>query len=100
MKKITCSCYSLTKEILDIDTILYNGFGGYAVYKDNEIYYQGNPNEEWENFRTLRQIDRIAKKDPHHIWTVVLNNPLRGATWGRKETTGEWILLETNQGFA
>ena len=94
-----CLCCPATEDILDMDEVLYNGFGGYHVKKDNEIFYCGEPNLEWEEYKTLKDIEEEAKKDPHHIWTVKLNNPLRGATWGRKEK-GEWILLETNQGFA
>ena len=32
-------------------------------------------------------------------WEVILNNPLRCATWERKHK-GHWELTETNQGFA
>lgn len=94
-----CGCCPRTGDILGIDTVLYNGFGGYHVEKDGQTYYQGDPNGEWERFKTLAQIEEEAKKDPHVLWKVILNNPLRGAVWGRKEN-GEWILLETNQGFA
>lgn len=96
----TCLCCPQTENNLQLETVLYNGFGGYHVERDGEIFYSGDSQGEWDSFKKLQDIENEAQKDPHRIWKVVLNNPLRGATWGRKETTGEWILLETNQGFA
>lgn len=87
------------EDILAMDTVLYNGFGGYNVQKDGDIFYVGDPNGEWESFKTLAEIEKEAEKSPNSKWQVILNNPLRGATWERNEK-GEWILIETNLGFA
>jgi len=87
-----------SEEILDMREVLYNGFGGYSVWKNNKLYYSGNPQGEWESFKTLKDIEKIAKKEKGN-WKVVLNNPLRGATW-RRNKVGQWILKETNKGFA
>ena len=88
-----------TEDILAMDTVLYQGFGGYHVTKNGKLFYMGNSNDEWESFKKLSQIERQAKKEPKSHWRVVLNNPLRGATW-RRNIKGQWILIETNQGFA
>lgn len=81
-----------------MDTVLYRGFGGYHVEKDGEIYYWADSDLDWGNFKTLAQIERQAKRCPRSKWRVILNNPLRGATWERRR--GAWILVETNLGFA
>lgn len=81
-----------------MDTVLYNGFGGYKVMFNKEIYFVGDPNGDWDSFPTLRKFEMEARKKPGR-WEIILDNPLRGATWFR---TAEdvWTLIETNQGFA
>jgi len=88
-----------SEDVLAMDTVLYYGFGGYSVRKNGKLFYEGDPAGEWESFKTLKQIERQAKKEPKAKWEVKLDNPLRGATWQRNKN-GEWILKETNQGFA
>jgi len=97
-RKIGCACCPRTEDKLDLDTVLYNGFGGYHVEYNGEVMYSGDCNGEWESFKTLEQIEQQARKTKG-IWQVILNNPLRGATWTRKGKDN-WVLTETNQGFA
>jgi hypothetical protein len=94
------SCLSCpgSDDILALDTVLYQGFGGYHVEKDGEVYYWPDSNLEWDAFKTLADIEKAAKRHPKSIWHVVLNNPLRGAIWERRR--GSWHLIETNCGFA
>lgn len=87
-----------SEDTLSMKEVLYNGFGGYAVYKNNKLYYVGEPDEKWENYKILKDIEKVAKKE-RGSWKVVLSNPLRGATW-RRNKVGEWTLKETNLGFA
>lgn len=94
----TCPCCPQTEDILPMDTVLYQGFGGYHVEKDSKTFYWGDSNLEWEEYKTLADIEKEAKKSPRSEWRVILNNPLRGATWERKKDS--WVLIETNIGFA
>ena len=87
-----------SEDVLTMNEVLYNGFGGYSVYKNNKHYYEGDPQGEWESFKILKDIEKVAKKEKGS-WKVVLNSPLRGATW-RRNKKGQWILKETNLGFA
>lgn len=98
MSRGGCPCCPRTEDALALDTVLYQGFGGYHVEKDGEVFYWGGSNVEWDSFKTLADIEIDAKQAPEARWTVVLNNPLRGATWERHD--GSWHLIETNQGFA
>lgn len=93
-----CMLCPSSEDILAMNEVLYNGFGGYSVYKNNKLYYSGDPQGEWNSFKTLKDIEKVAKKEKGS-WKVVLDSPLRGATWRRNEV-GQWILKETNQGFA
>lgn len=93
-----CLCCPGTDEHLDMDTVLYQGFGGYHVEKDGEIYYWADSDLEWEQYKTLADIEKEAKRTPGSVWRVILNNPLRGATWERKR--GVWHLKDHNNGFA
>lgn len=88
-----------TESFLSLDTVLYNGFGGYHIEKDGEIFYVGDANGDWDSFLTLEEIEKRAQKNPQHVYKCILDNPLRGATWVRNNK-GTWLLKETNQGFA
>lgn len=94
----TCLCCPRTEDLLEMGTVLYQGFGGYHVKKDEEIFYWADSDLEWKKYKTLADIEKSAKRSPKSKWIVILNNPLRGATWERKR--GKWYLIETNQGFA
>ena len=85
-------------DVLAMDTVLYNGFGGYRVLFNGGSYYQGDPNGEWESYPTLRRFEMEARKKQGK-WEVVLDNPLRGARWLRIGND-HWMLTKTNQGFA
>ena len=95
-----CLCCPSTEDELDLDTVLYNAFGGYTVYKDGKHFFSEDPGEdiEWDKNKTLKEIEKLAKRSPKSKWEVVLFLPLRGATWTRNK--GKWILTDTNQGFA
>jgi len=88
-----------TEDLLPLSTILYQGFGGYCVNKNGKLYYEAEQSDEWEDFKTLNEIEKEVKKDENAKWEVVLDNPLRGATWERNKK-GRWILTKTNKGFA
>lgn len=98
----TCPCCPQNEDILSMDEVLYNGFGGYHVMMNSELYYVGDPQGDWESFKTLadieKEVQRINSEFPRTRWKVILNNPLRGATWTRRK--GKWVLTDTNQGFA
>ena len=86
-------------ELLELSTVLYNGFGGYSVRKNGELFYEGGYDEDWEKFKKLRDIEKIAKKEPEANWEVELYAPLSGATW-KRNSSGKWLCVERNQGFA
>ena len=94
-----CPACAGSEDVLTMDTVLYNGFGGYQVECDEKLFYMGDPNASFDSFKTLGEIERTAIKNPEKKWKVILNNPLRGATWERQKDV-HWSLTETNRGFA
>lgn len=94
----SCGCCPTSNDVLAMDTVIYNGFGGYRVMFNKEVYYQGDPNADWDSFPTLRKFENEARRKKGR-WEIVLENPLRGATWFRK-SEDVWVLIETNKGFA
>ena len=86
-----------TEDILKLNTVLYNGFGGYCVKKNRKYYWSGDPQGKWKSFPTLRKFENLARK-VRARWEVKLDNPMRGATWLRKGKNN-WVLTETNNGF-
>lgn len=89
-----------TEDELPLHTVLYNGFGGYLVYKNRKLFFCEDPAVEkpWNKYKTLAYIERVASRSPRARWEVVLSLPLRGATWRR--VRGRWILTDTSLGFA
>ena len=98
-KHVGCLNCGGTEDILPLNTVLYYGFGGYAVYKNGKHFYSGDPQGEWKSYKKLLYIEKIAAKSMKAQWEVRLDNPLRGATW-RRRAEGVWVLTETNRGFA
>lgn len=93
-----CSCCPRTEDVLSLDTVLYWEFGGYEVLKDGEVFYR----QSGPKAKTLAEIEKKIEKTnckEGTRWLVILDRPLRGATWERKEP-GRWILIDTNPGFA
>ena len=95
-----CLCCPGTRDLLSMDTELYNDFGGYTIYKNGEHFFSEDPGEDkkWGENKKLHEIEKVAKRSPKSKWEVVLILPLRGATWTRNR--GKWILTDTNLGFA
>lgn len=91
-------CDSNHEQVLPMDTVLCNGFGGWAILKDGEYFFSDDVDKEWEDFKTLQFIENKAKRDTNHDWQAVLNTPLHGATYQRQR--GKWKLVAEDQGFA
>lgn len=94
----SCLCCDSLNSHLPFDTVLYMGFGGWKVTKDGELFYMGDSNTEWEQFKTLADIEKTAKRYPKADWMAICFTPLHGETYQRQR--GKWVLVEENQGFA
>jgi hypothetical protein len=88
-----------TEKVLELDTALYNGFGGWSVTKDDSGYFQEDNDKEYDDCKTAKEIEAEAKLDPDHDWRIMFNMPLRGGTYQR-HGDDKWVLIESNQGFA
>jgi len=89
------------EQTLDLETRLYNGFGGWDVTKDGELYFMEAAHIEkgWKEWKQLKEIEEEAKKDPNHDWRCNYNLPLRGGSYQRHDND-KWVLIESNRGFA
>jgi hypothetical protein len=92
-----------TEEIAPMDMLIGVGFGsayaskdGAVVYDEMEVMHKGG---DFDDLATLQQIEDRAVADPDHDWRVVLHGPLRGREYQR-HGAGQWVLVESNQGFA
>jgi hypothetical protein len=85
--------------ILPLDTILHQGFGGWSIYKNGELFFVEDHFKEWDDFKKLQYIEEIAEKDPNNNWIAELELPLRDATYQRHEK-GKWVLIRKGIGFA
>lgn len=78
------------------DGVVSVGFGYAAVTKDGEPVLEDSLDAD---DITGAQAEALAAADPDHDWRIVLEGPLSGRTYQR-HGTGEWALVEQNQGFA
>ena len=90
-----------TEQTLDLETRLYNGFGGWNVTKDGELYFMEAAyiEKDWKEWKQLKEIEEEAKKDPNHDWRCNYNLPFRGGSYQRHDND-KWVLIESNRGFA
>lgn len=93
-----CLCCEGAATHLPLETVLYNGFGGWIITKDGGLFFSDDMDKEWEEFKTLAFIEDQAKQDPDHDWRAVCYTPLHGETYQRQN--GKWLLVEQNEGFA
>lgn len=75
------------------------GFGDASITKDGEIIFQETSQMEWQDIPTLMKFENMARKDPDHDWRLILYAPLRGSVYQR-HGRNEWVLIESNEGFA
>ena len=99
---LNCGCGEMKrskKEITaSLKTRIYNGFGGWSIYKGGELIYQGDSNAEWESFPTLMKFELMARKSPGD-WRANCFLPLREAYYQR-QGRNRWVLIKTGIGFA
>lgn len=88
-----------TEDLLDIKTKLYNGFGGYSVYKDAKYFWSELNDKDYEKCATVRKVENMVRLDPEALWEIRLDLPLRSAVWKREEKN-RWVLVATGLGFA
>jgi hypothetical protein len=97
-KHVGCLCCGGSVDNLSMKTRLYNGFGGWTVFKDDTIV-SNMDNVGYDEAPTLLRFENMARKEPESEWRAELYLPLRGATYQR-HGYNMWVLIETNPGFA
>ena len=93
-----CLCCAGAETKLSMDTLLYQGFGGWHIERNGKIYYMEDSNIPFQNSKRLSDIEVEAIKAPDMDWRAVCFTPLHGETYQRQN--GEWVLVEQNEGFA
>lgn len=86
-----------------MDKMIAVGFGSATLERDGEVMLDGEAMsqdaESWDDVPTFTTAEHLAASDPDHDWRVVLHGPLHGETYQRHGPE-EWVLVETNEGFA
>lgn len=94
-----CLCCGETAELLDLNTKLYNGFGGWVVMKNGQEYFQEENGIDFDEGKDLKHVENMIGEDTENLYEAVVYLPLRGATYQR-HAKNNWVLIETNEGFA
>lgn len=97
--KVACLCCQSTDTILPLDTLLYMGFGGWNILKNGEIFFVEGNNIEFENSKSLADIEQMIGKDDENEYIAVFFSPLRGSTYQR-HSKNYWVLINEDEGFA
>ncbi len=80
-------------------TRIYDVFGGWTIYADDELLYAPPMDLEWNEYPTLMTFENMARKAPQKDWRAKLNLPLRDAEYQR-QGKNYWVLVRSGIGFA
>lgn len=95
---VACLCCGGMESHLSLETVLCQGFGGWTVTRNGELFFMDDTDKEWEDFKKLAYIENKAKRDTAADWMAIYDGPLHGEKYQRQR--GKWVLVETNMGFA
>lgn len=94
-----CLCCAGTTDKLPMNTRIYDGFGGYTIWRNGQLFYAPPNGLEFDEYDTLMKYENKARKEPDADWQVKIDLPLRNATYQRHDKN-TWVLIEQGQGFA
>lgn len=82
--------------VASMEMLIAVGFGTAEVRKGKTLIFDEQQSDE---FHYLQEFEDMAKLDPHHSWTVLLDEPLRSRKYQR-QGDDRWVLIESGRGFA
>jgi len=95
-----CANCKPIERIADLNMIIAVGFGIAQVQKNGKVIYSEPVNPKSENdFKTLKEIEAKAQKDPDNDYRLILNAPLRNNEYQR-QGKNKWVLINSGIGFA
>lgn len=86
-------------KIAPMDMTIAVGFGEAYVTKDGETIFSENDVDDFSKCWRVRDAEDYASKEPNHVYKIIMYAPLHGETYQRNNK-GEWVLINTNRGFA
>lgn len=95
----SCLCCETTTDILSLETKLYNGFGGWNVFKNGKIFFIDPMDAEWEDCKDLNHVESLIGEDSENEYIAHFYSPLREAIYQR-HAKDVWVLIEKGPGFA
>lgn len=77
------------------------GFGDAYASRDGAVVLREahGPHVTDKDSPTVQQAENMARKDPNHDWRIRFYGPLSGQTYQR-HGRNEWVLVDTDRGFA
>lgn len=98
-----CGCLNCSTRYntAPMEMMIAVGFGDARVIKNKETVYSENEccRDNWDNAWKVQDAENAALEDPDNDWKIVMYGPMHGETYQR-QNHGEWVLVETNIGFA
>jgi hypothetical protein len=93
------SCSTAGYDRAPLDMWIAVGFGDAHVECDGKIVYDELNVHDDDNFWTVADAEFAAASNPDHDWRIVKYGPLHGEVYQR-HAVNEWVLIESNKGFA
>ena len=98
-----CLCCPPIPAKAEMDKLIAVGFGAAFVSRDGLGVLDGEKvaadAKSAEEMLSFADAEKLAAADPDHDWRVHLHGPLHGEVYQR-QGAAEWILVESDRGFA
>jgi len=92
-------CPPSIDQIAPPDMLIAVGFGIAQVTRDDELVYSEPLNaNDWDDFWTVADAEKVASENPNHDWRILMVAPLQEKEYQRQN--GQWVLISKGPGFA
>lgn len=94
-----CACCGGASELLNIETKLYYGFGGWVVNKNGEQFFCENTDVDFDECKDVVHVEELIGEDSENEYLAIFDSPLRSAVYQR-HAKNNWVLIEKGEWFA
>lgn len=98
-KGVGCLCCGGTSELLELETKLYFGFGGWNILRNGQEFFCDHRDVELDEYKDLKHVEELIGDDTENEYIANFNRPLRSAVYQR-HAKNYWVLIEKGDGFA
>jgi hypothetical protein len=94
-----CLSCPAPQRMLAMDRRIAVGFGAAYLTRDGLEVFSESYGMDYEDCWSVQQAEDAAREHPESDWRIVLHGPMHGETYQR-HGDGQWVCIESNNGFA